>query len=152
MLGGDLSWANDYKHVISSLTNDTIRVEVIFPMSKLESVRTEEATKRFEADIEKLQTAGAQVYYTDGNFKLRCTIIDIDGDDNDDMKVISSKRIDVHEREILKNTYRVHFFRNNKSDGSHEKIYCNLYRDSYELIKHHRQPYPEKEQQKVTAR
>ena len=138
MFGGDLSWANDYKDTIKALTNDGKRVDVIFPMPEYNQC-TPAAKCLFETNISLLEQAGAQVYSTDQDFDLRCTIIDVERRDSDeDMKVISSKSTRSDHKQKKKHKYRVYIFRINKF---HEKIYCTLYRNSWELLYRMKKPY-----------
>ena len=135
MFGGDLSWTNDYKVTIQTLTNNGKIVEVMFPEPKIKDFNTS-AKNRFNENIKTLMDIGVKVYYTEEDFKLRCTIIDRDSRYPEDMKVISSKRISYHERD--KHKYRVHFYQNCKDS---EKDFCNLYQDVYISMKKHRKEY-----------
>jgi len=132
MFGGDLSWAEDYEDVIKELTGDGKTVIVIFPFSKISNF-SRNASTRFDTNVLKLKMAGAIIYYTENDHNLRCTIIDIGIERaREDMKVISSKRINRHSTNQSKNQYRVNYFQYKKD---HEKAFCNLYYNNYVLIK-----------------
>lgn len=131
MFGGDLSWANDYIDVIKKLTSNTQVVEIIFPLEKIVNAKSS-VIKRFENQVELLQNAGAIIYSTEKDYHLRCTLIDVEpGKENEDLCVISSKRISTHESNPDENKYQTNIlcYANDK-----DRSMCNSFYRNYCLV------------------
>lgn len=132
MFGGDLSWTDDYIDVITKLTNNSQVVEIIFPLEKIANSKGS-VRDRFQKNVTALKKAGAVVYASKEDYHLRCTLIDIEpGRENEDLCVISSKRIYTDEKELNKNKYQTNVLEYKKAD---ERALCNSFYRNYCLIK-----------------
>lgn len=132
MFGGDLSWSEDYLAAIKYLTDANQTVEVFFPYEKLHKNTKNSVKTRFEKNIKKLTDAGAIIRYTENDYHLRCTLIDIDASlDNDDFTVISSKRIKKDAKDENKNQYHVVVLKNSTPE---DKMLCDAFYRNYLLI------------------
>lgn len=132
MFGGDLSWTDDYLDVITKITNNSQVVEIIFPLEKIESAKRSVIT-RFEKNVQALRQAGAVIYSSDQDFHLRCTLIDVEpGKENEDLCVISSKRVYRDASNPINNKYQVNILENSKIE---ERALCNSFYRNYCLIK-----------------
>ena len=131
MFGGDLSWAADYVDVIRTLTNNSQAVEIIFPFDKIVNAK-DSVIKQFEKRIELLKSAGATIYSTLEDYHLRCTLIDVEpGKENEDLCVISSKRISTDASNPNKNKYQTNilYYTNNE-----DRSMCNSFYRNYCLV------------------
>lgn len=132
MFGGDLSWAADYLDVITKITNNSQTIEIIFPLDKITNSKSSVITK-FEENVQALQKAGAVVYASTEDYHLRCTLIDVDpGRDNEDMCVISSKRIYTDAADSNNNKYRINML---EYANAEDRALCNSFYRNYYLIK-----------------
>ena len=132
MFGGDLSWAADYLDVITKITNNSQTIEIIFPLVKITNSKSSVITK-FEENVQALQKAGAVVYASTEDYHLRCTLIDVDpGRDNEDMCVISSKRIYTDAADSNNNKYRINML---EYANAEDRALCNSFYRNYYLIK-----------------
>ena len=137
MLGGDLTWAEDYAPIISRLTANSKQVDIIFPKTKYESANSQ-AKIHFDNNIDILKKSGAKIYCTDNDTGLRCTLFNVGAfdlnqvDDSEDLKVITSKRVYKNEKNGLKNKYRVNIYGVKKD---YEKPLCMLYYKFYDRVK-----------------
>lgn len=131
MFGGDLSWANDYIDVIKKLTNNSQVVEIIFPLDKIVNAKSS-VIRRFDNQVKLLQNAGATIYSTEEDYHLRCTLIDVEpGKENEDLCVISSKRISTDESNPDENKYQTNILcYANRADRS----MCNSFYRNYCLV------------------
>lgn len=138
MFGGDLSWADDYIDVITKLTNNSQVVEIIFPLEKIEKSKQSVITK-FEKQVQALRQAGAIIYSSTEDYHLRCTLIDIEpGRENEDLCVISSKRIYTDESDSNNNKYQTNIVEYAKKE---ERALCNSFYRNYCLIKQQSSQY-----------
>lgn len=132
MLGGDLSWTEDYIDVIEHVTSNSQTVEIIFPLDKIANAK-ESVINKFEEDIDKLRKAGADIYCIDNEHHLRCTLIDVNPEcENESLCIISSKRIYKDVCEPRKNKYQINVLENAQID---DHILCNSFYRNYCLIK-----------------
>ncbi len=132
MFGGDLSWADDYLDVIATLTNNSQIVEIIFPLEKIINAKKSVIT-RFEKQVQKLKAAGATIYSSEEDFHLRCTLIDVGpGHENEDLCVISSKRIHTDKSDPDKNKYQANILHYKYYE---ERALCSSFYLNYDLIK-----------------
>lgn len=132
MFGGDLSWADDYEEVIKKLTNNNQVVEIIFPMEKIVNSKRSVIT-RFEKRVATLKNAGAKIYCSEIDYHLRCTLIDVEpGRENEDLCVISSKRVYRDPSGTNQNKYQTNILRNSNNN---ERALCNSFYRNYYLIK-----------------
>lgn len=131
MFGGDLSWADDYIDIITKLTNNSQVVEIIFPMEKIANAKRSVIT-RFEKRVATLQAAGATIYCSIEDYHLRCTLIDVEpGRENEDLCVISSKRIYTDTSDSNKNKYQTNIL---EYANNEERALCNSFYRNYCLI------------------
>lgn len=134
LIGGDLSWADDYKDVINEITQDNRKVEVIFPVDIVAGAKRS-VKDSFKRRAETLQKAGAKLLCTEKDLGIRCTLIDVDPDhQNEALKLISSKRLQVNSKDHTKTLYRVELLQNSDSD---DKMVCNSFYKNYKLIREH---------------
>ncbi len=140
LMGGDLSWADDYAMDIQYLTNNNHDVEVIFPLEKLS--RAHGAGKeQFIQRLNKLKEVGAQIYTTKQDVGLRCTLVDVSSDrESAELKIISSKRVRLHDDNVNKTVYRVRVLRDTNPD---DKMLCTSFYRNYLLIKQIRKRWEE---------
>ncbi len=132
MFGGDLSWTEDYIETIKHLTNNNQIVEIIYPKDKIRNSKRS-VCDRFEKNVKQLKVAGAKVYFTDKDYHLRCTLVDVGSTcDNGDLKIISSKRIHRNLKNADKNQYKTYLFENSNEN---DKILCESFYQNYELIR-----------------
>lgn len=132
MFGGDLSWADDYLDVITKVTNNSQIVEIIFPLEKIKDSKQSVKT-RFEKKIQALKKAGAVIYSSAEDYHLRCTLIDVDpGRENEDLCVISSKRVRTDVLNFNNNKYQVNILEHAKAE---ERALCDSFYRNYCLIK-----------------
>lgn len=138
MFGGDLSWADDYIDVIRKVTNNNQIVEIIFPLAKIANAKSS-VIEEFEKRVDKLKKAGANVYCVDNDYHLRCTLIDVEpGRENEDLCVISSKRVFTDNSNPQKNKYHTNLFENSKVE---DRALCNSFYRNYCLIKNNSSKY-----------
>lgn len=138
LLGGDLSWTDDYLDEIRELTNNSQLVEIIFPNDKIKNSKSS-VLDRFNKRVASLKQVGANVYCSDLNYEFRYTLIDVNCDrNNENLKVISSKRAYKHKEDINKNKYEA-LLLSHKNDN--DKMLCDLYYQNYLLIKEHCSAY-----------
>lgn len=131
MFGGDLSWADDYIDTIEKITNNNQTIEIIFPLEKIANARSD-VIKQFEKRVAKLKKAGANIYCVDNDYHLRCTLIDVEpGQENEDLCVISSKRVFTDDDNPQKNKYHTNIFKNSKAE---DRALCNSFYRNYCLI------------------
>ncbi len=132
MFGGDLSWADDYIDVITKLTNNNQVVEIIFPLEKIANSK-QSAMEEFNKQVQALQQAGAHIYYSNEDYHLRCTLIDVEpGRENEDLCVISSKRVYTDASDSDNNKYQTNILEYAKDE---ERTLCNSFYRNYCLIK-----------------
>lgn len=132
MLGGDLSWADDYVDTIAKITDNSQIVEIFFPLEVITNSKGS-VINRFEKRVQALKNAGATIYTIDEDYSLRCTLIDIDlGHENEDLCVISSKRIYKNAENPEANKYQTNILRNSNET---ERAMCNSFYRNYCLIK-----------------
>lgn len=138
LLGGDLSWTDDYLNEIRELINNSQKVEIIFPNEKIKNIKGS-VLNRFNKRVENLKKVGATVYCSDINYEFRYTLIDVNFNrNNENLKVISSKRAYKHKEDINKNKYEA-LLLSHKNDN--DKMLCDLYYQNYLLIKEHCSEY-----------
>ncbi len=131
MFGGDLSWSDDYIDVITNLTNNNQVVEIIFPIDKIVNSKGSVITN-FEKRVCALKKAGAMIYSSENDYHLRCTLIDVEpGRENEDLCIISSKRIYRDALDHNQNKYQVNIL---KFDNEEERALCNSFYRNYCLI------------------
>lgn len=131
MFGGDLSWADDYIDIITKLTNNSQTVEIIFPMEKITNAKQSVIT-RFEKRVARLKAAGATIYCSIEDYHLRCTLIDVEpGRENEDLCVISSKRIYRDTSDPNKNKYQTNIL---EYTNNEQRALCNSFYRNYCLI------------------
>jgi len=129
MIGGDLSWTEDYVPDIKNLTQNNQKVEIFFPKCKI--IPTNK--KSFDERVCQLKNAGATIFASEEDTGIRCTMIDVDSSrDLNEFKIIISKRTTSHKRNLRKNKYRVVFL-NNSNDS--DKLLCNSFYNNYLLLK-----------------
>ncbi len=131
MFGGDLSWTDDYLSIITELTNNNQKVEIIYPRSKTDKAKASVAA-RFRKNVDALKNAGATVLSCEEDYHLRCTLIDVDStNDNSDFKIITSKRLS-KKKNPNKNTYKSFMF---DSTNTNDKMLCDSFYQNYLHIK-----------------
>lgn len=127
MFGGDLSWTKDYLEAITNATNNNLQVDIVFPKEKICNAK-QSVMCRFENNIKKLKNAGANIYCTEKDYKLRCTIINAD-EKTDDIKIVSTKRVHRAKKNDENNIYKMDVleYRRNRS-------LCDVFYTCYQLI------------------
>ena len=132
MFGGDLSWTDDYIDTITAITDNSQAVEIFFPLEVIANAKRSVIT-RFEKRVYALKKAGAIIYSTVEDYHLRCTLIDVEpGHENEDLCVISSKRIYKDPSNAAANKYQANVLEN---ANEAERALCNSFYRNYCLIK-----------------
>jgi len=132
LFGGDLSWTDDYVDTITAITDNNQVVEIFFPLETIANAKRS-VISRFEKRVCKLKKAGATIFSTIEDYHLRCTLIDVDsGHENEDLCVISCKRVYKNPSNAAANKYQVDVLEN---ANEAERAMCNSFYRNYCLIK-----------------
>ena len=132
MFGGDLSWTDDYTDTITKLTSNSQIVEIIYPLEKINNAKQSVKT-RFEKNVQSLKQAGANIYCTEKDYHLRCTLIDVEIEqENENLTIISSKRVYKNISKPNKNKYQTNILNYPNND---ERSLCTSFYLNYRLIR-----------------
>ncbi len=140
MFGGDLSWTYDYIDVITKITGDSQIVEIIFPMEKISHSKNS-VKARFNKNVQMLRNAGADIFFTDKDYHLRCTLINVEtGRGIEDFCVISNKRVHTDAANSNNTKYQTNVL---EYANVEDRALCNSFYLNYCLIKEVYTPYKE---------